>query len=171
MKNLYTLIFIFLSLQLSSQELLVEVSNDSILIGNKIQIEFSVHNMNGDFEAPDLSAFYIVSGPNVSSSMQIINGESSSSKSWSYIAEPKELGEIIIPPAFFSDEEKTVESEVITLNVFPNPEGIIQESYQQKDQFFDFDFPFFDRPQMRTKKDSTTKSKKEDKYAKKLKRI
>lgn len=151
------------------QELLTQVSNDSILIGNTIEIKYKIDNATGEFKAPYFENLTIVGGPNVSSSMQIINGQSNATKSWSYYVKPTELGEIVIPPAYIINDDQSIESLPIYLNVYPNPHGIIQDSESiglgiNGHDFFNFSFesPF---------KRDTIKKKKESKYKSKLKRI
>ena len=66
---------------------------------------------------PDLSNFYILSGPNTSTNMQWMNGKMSSSKTYSFILQPKKLGEITINGATAKTDGKTVSSNVIRLKV------------------------------------------------------
>jgi hypothetical protein len=66
---------------------------------------------------PDLSNFYILSGPNTSTNMQWINGKMSSSKTYSFILKPKKLGEVTISGATAKADGKTISSNVIRLKV------------------------------------------------------
>lgn len=125
----------------------VEVSADSILMGNYFQVTFSIENGNAkNFEAPNFQGFAIVGGPNQSSSISIVNGVSSQSMSYTYYLEPQEEGLFYIEPANVEIDGLILETLPIAIKVAPNPEGIIQNPSQQKnrtfDSFFDFPSPF-----------------------------
>ena len=105
----------------------VQLSSDTILLGNYFELKITVEDANGTFEAPDLSAFNIVGGPNTASSMTIINGSMTQSQSYSYYLEPKDVGNYTIPPAYLIIDEGQLESAPIDVIVIPNPDGIIQE--------------------------------------------
>ena len=145
------------------------VSNDSILLGNTLTIEFEIKNVKGTFEAPEFDGFRILSGPNTRSSMHSINGKSSSTLSYSYIIEPIEAGELIIEPAYVLNDDESFESDFVKINVYPNPDGIIQETKQvRKEILFDFPFDDFFGKQKETKKQNE-KNQPKKKY--KLKKI
>lgn len=139
----------------------VELSRDSILIGNTFTLTYVLENLQGEFEAPDLSELNVVSGPNMSSSFQIINGDSKQSISYSYIIKPLEEGEIIIDQAFVIGKEETFESDFITVNVFPNPDGIIEDEPEMIKEFrFNFPFDNFKQQPKEKKKSKKYKLKK-----------
>lgn len=144
MKTLMSLIFSFVFINLNAQTFSAEVSSDSILIGNYITIKFSCDEVKGEFEAPNFEDINIVSGPNVSMSTQIINGEYSGKKEITYHIRPTREGQITIPPAFYILDETTLETAPLVLNIYPNPDGIIQEPENRSNNFFfeSFDFPF-----------------------------
>ncbi|NNF21905.1 MAG: hypothetical protein HKN67_08180 [Saprospiraceae bacterium] len=139
MKKLFCLCFISLSLHLGAQSFKVEISSDSILFGNYIEVRFTIDNLEGDFEAPDFKDYIVLSGPNLSSSMQFFNGKMSSKKSYSYFLEPREMGQFYLKPAFLVTKDKTYESDPIEINVYPNPED--KKVYpQMKNESFQFNF-------------------------------
>jgi hypothetical protein len=49
-----------------------------------------------NLQLPDLAKFHVMSGPNQSSSVQIVNGSVSSTVTYSYILQPKEMGKVTI---------------------------------------------------------------------------
>lgn len=155
--------------QLSAQSFTIDVSSDSILVGNYIEVSFKLENINGQFEAPNFDGFTILSGPNLSSSMQFINGESTSSQTYSYYLRPEEIGLYTIPPAYLDSEGSTIETAPTDINVYPNPNNIIEEPQQKMGQsIFGFDdFDFFGK----RKKDEDIQPKKETKPKRKYKRI
>ena len=68
-------------------------------------------------DIPDLSDFYILSGPNESSSYQFINGAMSASKTFTFILQPKTAGEFTILPAKMKVKKVIVQTEPITIKV------------------------------------------------------
>lgn len=140
------------SLGLAAQNFEVVVSSDSVLLGNYIEVSFKAENLDGKFEAPETMGMDILSGPNTSSSIQIINGDRSSTSSYSYYLKPSDVGSYTIPPAYLITDEKTLETSPIVINVYPNPENIIIEPRMAEDNmFFDFDdFSPFTNPRQPT---------------------
>jgi len=132
---------LFLNVNISQEDFYATVSNDSILLGNSFTVEFTIENIQGEFEAPDFAGCRVHTGPNMMSSMQSINGKSTSSITYSYVIEPIEAGELVIDKAYLDSDGKTYETEFITLNVYPNPDGIIQKNKVSKNGFH-FNFPF-----------------------------
>lgn len=139
MKKLSIFIASFvISLAAFSQQaakLTVEVSNDSILLGNYIEVKFTIENASvKNFEAPNFDGFTIVSGPNQSSSMMISNGNVSQTMTYSYYIEPVDVGNYFIQPAFVDTEEGALESIPLEVLVVDNPDGIIQQPQQKHRQ-------------------------------------
>ncbi len=105
----------------------VSTSKDTLLMGNSFTVTFTIKNMNGDFDAPELDDFDIMAGPNVSSSFSFMNGQSSQEMSYSYLLRPRREGAIIIPSAYLVTDSDTVESAEKLIFVLPNPDGIIEQ--------------------------------------------
>lgn len=165
MLRLYFILVISLCIQGISvgQSFSVKVNRDSILIGNTFEITFECTEVNGKFEGPDFKNCDIVSGPNTSMSTQIINDNYSFSKKISYYIKPTIEGQINIAPAYLILEEETLETPPLEINVYPNPEGIIQDSPRQNNNFF---FDFYESPRLpKEQKDQPKKPKR------KLKRL
>ncbi|RMH77555.1 MAG: protein BatD [Calditrichaeota bacterium] len=66
---------------------------------------------------PDLSAFTVISGPNVSTSFQIVNGAVSSSKTFSFVLLPRREGKFRLGPATVEYKGRTYRSNDIVLIV------------------------------------------------------
>ncbi len=129
----------------------LSVSSDSILFGNYFELTYTLENAEmANFNPPDFDGFEVVGGPNTSSSMSMINGDVTRSTSYSYYLRPIEEGNYMLPVASVETEEGTLESEALSIQVVPNPDGIIQRpKREQHDLFFDtnpFDHPFFRSP-------------------------
>jgi hypothetical protein len=75
------------------------VSNNQVGTGEQFQIDFSVNGNADGFTPPNFSNFQVLSGPNVSTSMTSINGNTTMSNSYSYILMPVKEGEFTIGSA------------------------------------------------------------------------
>ncbi len=143
----------------------LNLSNDTILAGNVLQVSFIANNVSGQFDAPDLEGLNVVSGPNTSSSMSMINGTVAQHASYSYGIYIENIGEVIIPPAFFVTKEGTLETEPTSVIVLPNPEGIIEQPPSQSG-LFQFNFP--NKPEGNKEHKGSIKSKKKKRKLKKI---
>jgi len=156
----------------------VKISKSSILLGNYFEVTFSLKNAKGaKFEAPSFNEFEIVSGPNQSSSISIVNGVTTQSVSYTYYLKPREVGVFYVAPAFIQADGETLSTEPIEINVLENPEGIIDKPgtinrmhmFQfPSDDFFNFSSPeeLFEIP-----KDNQPKEKKKSKKKRKIYKI
>ena len=105
----------------------IEISTDSILMGNTFEFRYTVRNMQGRIDVPEFGGMEVF-GPQQQSSMQIVNGVSSSMLSRLYVVKPLEPGVLTIPPAYFVAKDTTLESRPVDIICLPNPEGIEQHS-------------------------------------------
>ncbi len=85
----------------------------------QISFTFSGNEVNGlsNFQAPVFKEFQVVSGPNQSTSMQIINGAVTASRSFSYFLQPRSKGKFTIGSASIQYQGKTLKTEPITIEV------------------------------------------------------
>lgn len=136
---------LMMSQQTSVQSFEIQVSTDTILLGNFFEVRFLVQNAKGSFDPPAFEDFEVVGGPNQSSSMSIVNGVSSQSSSYSYFLKPKSTGVLSIEPSYWEAQDTTMETQPFDIICLPNPDGIVEESrISNQDQAFEFGrFPFF----------------------------
>lgn len=133
----------------------VQVSTDTILYGNYLEVRFTAQNITGKFEAPKFEDFNVASGPNQSTNMTIVNGVASQSASYSYFIEPKNTGLVIIEPAYYvKDNQESHETPPIEIICLPNPDGISKESRIEKGNRLGLNtFPFLrESPASQSKK-------------------
>lgn len=105
----------------------VEVSTDSVLLGNRLSVSFSLQNAQGeDFAFPPFEGLVKVSGPNVSSQMNVVNGRMSQRVTYTFYLEAHEVGDFYVEPASVKVGDTYLESDPVLVRVFPNPDGIIQ---------------------------------------------
>jgi hypothetical protein len=81
MKPLVFILSIFGYVCLQAQpSIKVEVSADTIPVGEIVEVTYTIENGDGEFEAPDFNGLPVISGPNTSSSFVYQNGKMSSSQ-------------------------------------------------------------------------------------------
>jgi len=157
----------------------VTVSTDSVLLGNYVEVTFTLENAAmDDFQPPRFEGFQIISGPNQSSSFSMVNGAVTQSASYTYYLEPADIGNYYIAPASVQAGEKVLETTPIEILVAPNPDGILQNQQERRDifggdafgndffgrnDFFGQDFFGRDRLKEQTPNEAAKKSKKKRK--------
>jgi hypothetical protein len=97
------------------------VDKNPVSQSDQFTLSFVLNNagMGGgkNLQPPDLSRFHIMGGPNQSTSMQFVNGVVSSSVTYGYVLQPKEVGKFTIGSASIEAGGKVYKSEPITLEV------------------------------------------------------
>ncbi|MFM2395291.1 MAG: hypothetical protein RLZZ546_3274 [Bacteroidota bacterium] len=179
MRKFFLFVFSALSCFLTAQNessFIAKVSKDEVLMGNLIKVEFTLNNVKGKFEAPEFKHFDIISGPNTSSSMYVVNGKSTSMINYTYFLKPKKEGEVFIENAYIineKDSDQNLETSPIKITVKSNPDGIIEEDEDSPSDGIFFSFP--NQSDFFKKQPEFTQPKKEeiikDKPKRKIKRI
>jgi hypothetical protein len=94
---------------------------DVISVGEQFRLGFTLNDRGSDLQLPDLSNFDVLMGPSTSqsSSIQIINGKTTQSQSFSYIfvLRAKKEGKFTIRPASIKVGGKTYESNSLNIEV------------------------------------------------------
>jgi hypothetical protein len=96
------------------------VGTDIVGVQDQFQYTITISGADsGDAEAPRLrfADFQLVSGPNVSTSFQWINGKTSSSKSITYILLPRREGQLTLEPAEITIKGKAFRTQAIPIRV------------------------------------------------------
>lgn len=104
-----------------------EVSTDTLYWGNYLGLKYTIKNLSGDFQAPDLQNFQIVSGPNVSNQFSMINGDVTQSSSYEYVLKPINEGASTIGSASLLQNDQVLSTDPIEIIVVANPNDIIQD--------------------------------------------
>ena len=107
------------------------VNKNKIALNERFEYKIEISGQSTslpDPESPEITIFALLSGPNTSTSIQYINGAMSSSKSYSYILMPRNIGKHIIPNIEMEIDGKIYESNSINLEV------VKQKSNAQKKQ-------------------------------------
>ena len=97
------------------------VASSRVSVGEQFQLTFSLtspQSVSPDkFQAPDLSAFVVMSGPMQSSQYQWINGRASSSLSYVYVIAARKAGKATIGPAMLELDGKSYKTEPLQIEV------------------------------------------------------
>jgi hypothetical protein len=132
-KILITYLFLLSSI-LIAQEFTASVDETTVADNERFQVSFtfsgkSINNLS-KFTPPAFENFMILSGPNQSTSIQIINGAQSASLTYSYVVQPKGIGAFNIGSASIVQENNTYKTEPIKITVV---KGADKPKQQQKD--------------------------------------
>lgn len=126
-KQFWLKIIIYVSLvqiSLTAQSFRASVSSTTVGLNDKFQVFFTFDSQElsaaKSFSPPDLNKdFIVLSGPNQSTSMQIINGAVSSSLTYSYYLQPRNLGKYTIGSAKIIYKDEEYKTEPLKIEVVP----------------------------------------------------
>ena len=104
-----------------AQEFTASVNENTVADNERFQLTFtfsgkSINNL-AKFSPPSFENFMILSGPNQSTSIQIINGAQSASLSYSFVVQPKNVGNFTIGSASIEQDGTTFKSDPIKITV------------------------------------------------------
>lgn len=104
----------------------VKADPSEAAVGEQIEVSFILENgkNTGRFMPPDWEAAgFIVLGSNQSSSISIVNGQSSASASYNYTITPAEAGNLTIPSVSIKTAEGELHTEAITIKAIAGADG------------------------------------------------
>lgn len=109
----------FLSLVAKGQteNLTIKIDKDTLYTDEVVKIEFELNNLSGQFIAPDFYGWKMISGPNISSSFIMVNGEVTQKKTYSFIIMPEKTGTLIIDSASITTETQEISSDPIICTI------------------------------------------------------
>jgi hypothetical protein len=112
---------LFASESAYSQTFAASVDNSTVGMNDQFQMSFtfSGKDVNGikSFNPPDFKGFIVLSGPNQSTSMSIVNGAASASAAYSYYLQPRSTGKFTIGPATVNYNGKFFTTEPLEITV------------------------------------------------------
>ncbi|MGE5431078.1 MAG: BatD family protein [Syntrophomonadaceae bacterium] len=112
---------ILLSTAVHAQSFTASVNSTTVPQNEPFQVsfQFSGDNVNAlrSFKAPDFKNFEVLSGPNQSTSMQIINGAVSASLAYSFYLQAPNQGKFTIGAASIDFKGKTLRTQPITITI------------------------------------------------------
>ncbi len=98
-----------------------------VAVGEPIKVSFILENgkNNGRFTPPDWEAAgFMLLGSSQSSSISIINGETSASASYNYTVTAIQEGTLTIPAVSIKNGDGELHTEPITIKALPNADGL-----------------------------------------------
>jgi hypothetical protein len=95
----------------------VQVSADTIAVGEVVEVTYTIENGDGKFQAPDFGNLPVIGGPNTSSSYIYQNGKMTSSQSYAYLLRPMDEGKLKIPGAAYIDKTQTLKIDSVEVMV------------------------------------------------------
>jgi len=105
----------------SAQTFTASVDNTSVGVNDQFQISFtfSGKDINGikSFNPPNFNGFMVLSGPNQSTSMSIVNGAVSASATYSYYLQARSTGKFTIGAATINYSGKSFTSQPLEITV------------------------------------------------------
>jgi hypothetical protein len=121
MVRVFLTIFLFISVILKAQSFVASVDNNKVGENDRFEVSFTFEGKNindiKNFTPPSFKDFRILSGPNQSTSMQIINGVASSTFTLSYILMPNTTGSFTIGSASIQYQGNTFKTEPLKITV------------------------------------------------------
>lgn len=108
---------VLVSCVLNAQKFTAAVNKNKVGVGEVFQLDFSLNASGKNFTAPSFADFNVYSGPNQSTSMQIVNGSMSQSITLSYYLAAKKEGTFTIPAASIMVGSATLQSNPVTIEV------------------------------------------------------
>lgn len=119
--RLIGVLLLTLSLQgwgdLFAQKFTAVVNKSKVGVGEVFQLDFALNASGKNFTAPSFADFNVYSGPNQSTSMQIVNGSMSQSITLSYYLSAKKEGTFTILAASIAVGGNTLQSNPVTIEV------------------------------------------------------
>jgi len=140
MKKVFTYSLLICSLCSISfaQEFTASVKETTVADNERFQVSFtfsgkSINNLS-KFTPPSFENFLILSGPNQSTSIQIINGAQSASLTYNYVVQAKSVGTFMIGSASIEQDGNTYKSEPIKITVVKGSDKPKQQQRQDDSQ-------------------------------------
>lgn len=134
MKKLLIILFLFLPAHIFAQSFVASVTQTTVGENQHFEVSFtfSGKNINGvkNFKPPTFSNFLVLSGPNQSTSIQIINGVQSASLSYNYIIQAKRIGTFSIGAASIEYNGEAFKTKPIEITIV---KGSSKPKRQQQD--------------------------------------
>ena len=132
MRQLLFLIGIFLiaTIKLSAQVVLEATTHSKqVPLGGIFEVKFTLKNAQGTaFSPPTFSDFTVVGGPNRMNSMTMVNGNATSSESYSYVLQAKRMGQFTIGSASVMVKGQTITSTPLSIDVEKGDKETLNEA-------------------------------------------
>lgn len=118
-----------------AQTFVAKASHSSVGVGERLKVTYTLEGDGNKFVQPTFDGFRLLSGPNTSSNMQWVNGNFSSSKTFSFLLLAIQEGEFTIPAASIKSNGNVIQSNTLKVNVTrgkQNNKGQAQQGNKQQ---------------------------------------
>ena len=131
---LLVMVLLLCSGRLSAQRVQfnASVSGNDVATGEPFRVTFAINGNGSRFTPPDFTGFQILSGPNVSSSITSINGNTTVSNAYSYDLVAVKEGILTIGSAFIMVDDRRLNTNPIRIRVSKGQP--MQQNNQQQQQ-------------------------------------
>lgn len=135
-RYLSTFILISTVLLLRAQEgtLRLTVNRNTLGMEDLLQVSYSLSGKGSKWKLPSFPDWTVVSGPNVSTSFQSINGVTSQTTTYTYLLQPTKSGKFTIPAAGVEVDGKMVSSNTVEVTV--GGSGGSQQTKKENEDIF-----------------------------------
>jgi hypothetical protein len=116
-KHILLFVFLIFAFAAKSQKFETQLSSNQIQVGQRLKVSYVLNSKGTNFRGPKFYGFQVLSGPNQSTSMQIVNGNMSSSITYSYILQAVKEGTHTIKGARIDAEGKALTSNDVNVRV------------------------------------------------------
>ncbi len=135
---LNSILFLFCSTSILAQ-ITFEATTDAkqVPLGEIFEVKFTLKNAKGiGFRPPVFSDFTVVGGPNQMNSMTVVNGNATSSETYSYVLQAKREGKLSVGSAEISAKGQNYTSPPLSIEVLKGKKQTISEVKSSKDAVF-----------------------------------
>jgi hypothetical protein len=132
--SIITLLLLCSSLAFSQTKFVATVDRTTVAAGEIFEINFSINGNGERFAPPGFAGFQVVGGPNVSNSVSMINGVTTSSMGYGYALVATKEGEFTIGPATIMSGGRPYSTSPIKIKVVKGSGGGQGGSGQQQQQ-------------------------------------
>jgi len=137
MKKRYSILIFFLfctgNLIAQGIKFTASVDKNPVATGDVVAITFSINGNAERFNPPQFPGFTVAGGPNVSQSMEIVNGRSSETMAYSYELMATKVGEFTIGPATTTVNGHVYSTNTVKIKVIKG-QSVPQNSQTQNGQ-------------------------------------
>ncbi|GAB4341100.1 MAG: hypothetical protein Kow0037_27440 [Calditrichia bacterium] len=118
-----------------SLKIVARVDRNPVAEDEPFTYEIEISGPNQDLpevEPPEFEHFALIGGPSVSTSFQMINFKMSASRTYSFVLQPREKGEFVIPAVEVEYKGKTIRSNAVKVVVTAGSGGAAADQSQKQ---------------------------------------
>jgi hypothetical protein len=130
----YIVVFLLMLAAAYSAEFKASLNQNPVTQGERFAVSYSIDTDASNFRGPDFRGLKVISGPNTSQSVQIVNGAMSRSLTYTYYVYAEKEGTFNIAPATIRVNGETLKSNSLEVKVLPPSEAEKQRRQAQQNR-------------------------------------